>query len=230
MQYALVADLPPAPVRRRATGNDDPESFRAAGHRLAAVFISAIEEHAGASPGPVLDWGCGPGRVAMHVVRQRPAWDLSGCDVDAEAVAWCNQNIEQDAYAVTGILPPLPCPDERFGAIIACSVFTHMGRAVQEAWLPEIRRILRPGGVLIASVHGEPAARKFMPALPTILADNGIFDELLALEFGDMLPPGYYRTVFQSEAWTRENWGKHLDVVSYAEAGLTDVHDLVVCK
>lgn len=221
-------DLPPLHIRRRATGNTDPEAFRAVGSHLAGVFGQVIGEYFRAPR--VLDWGCGPGRVAARLLESRPGWELCGCDVDHEAAAWCDAHLGPGAFRPCSLLPPLPWPTENFDAVIACSVFTHLKRLRQHEWLRELARVLRPGGLLVASVHGEPARRIYIPRIPTILDDNGIFDELISRDMEGVILQGEYRVTFQSESWTRDNWGKHLEVIGYKEAGLTPEHDLVICR
>jgi SAM-dependent methyltransferase len=212
----------------RATANADAEEFTRAGAELAAVLTAAVDTwHPAAAA--VLDWGCGPGRVAAHIAAARPGWELQGCDIDGEATAWCDEHIRRGAYQQTGLMPPLPYPAGSFDVVIACSVFTHLQRDVQRAWLAEVGRVLRPGGVLAASVHGEPARRTYIPKIPRILEENGIFDDLTVGHLDGVAPAGYYRIVFQSEAWTRAEWGKYFTVVQYQESGLAPAHDLVVC-
>ena len=61
-------------------------------------------------------------------------------------------------FQETGPYPPLPFPDAYFDLVVAYSVFTHLEREVQKAWLAEMRRVLAPSGLLLATVHGEFAA------------------------------------------------------------------------
>jgi SAM-dependent methyltransferase len=219
--------VPPPSIMDRATGNHDAATFRDTGRELAGIFTEIVVEDC--PPGPrVLDWGCGPGRVTAHLTRSD--WQIEGCDIDAEAVAWCAANIPGAAFQVTGLAPPLPYGAATFEAVIACSVFTHLQAAAQHEWLAEIARILRPGGILAASVHGQPAADAYMPLLPHILRDNGIFDGLIDTSLDGIAPQGYYRVTFQSEDYTRREWDRYLDVIEYREAGLTPTHDLVICR
>jgi ubiquinone/menaquinone biosynthesis C-methylase UbiE len=100
--------------------------------------------------------------------------------------------------------------DEFFDLVIPYSVFTHLTREVQKAWLAEMRRVIAPGGLLIASVHGQFAAsfafpqtvfRRFMPRiwnrflLPATLR-RGISDTILDHALDGIAPEGYYRGVF----------------------------------
>jgi SAM-dependent methyltransferase len=41
-----------------------------------------------------------------------------------------------------------------FDLVVAVSVFTHLSLELQEFWIAEMRRIIRPGGYLIMSTHG----------------------------------------------------------------------------
>lgn len=102
----------------------------------------------------VLDFGCGCGRVARH-------WPdlshvaVSGVDYNAELVAWCRQNLPFGAFAVNQLAPPLGFPDVSFDLVYALSVFTHLPESLQDVWLDELDRVLRPGGHLLLTLHGE---------------------------------------------------------------------------
>jgi SAM-dependent methyltransferase len=219
--------LPPASILDRATGNHDAATFDDTGRQLAGIFTPIVTGHCPPQP-RVLDWGCGPGRVTTHLVSN--GWQIDACDIDTEAITWCAGHIGGAAFRVTGLEPPLPYEDAAFDAVIACSVFTHLLASAQLDWLAEIRRVLAPGGILAASVHGQPAADTYMPLLPDILTDNGIFDGLTDTSMDGVAPPGYYRVTFQSQEYTRREWGRYLPVTEYREAGLTPAHDLVICQ
>src|SRR6202000_3039630 len=186
--------LPPEPLRVRVGGNTDEETYIQVGKRAAEKLTAVISEYA---PGAedVLDWGCGPGRVAVHL--NYPG--LYGCDPDPEGVAWCNTNLAEGRFVTSGLYPPLPYEAESFDAIIAVSVMTHLLRNVQRMWLAELARVLRPGGIFVATVHGEAAARAFN------ITDlgNGIQDHWLDPFMAGILSADYYKTVLQSETYTR---------------------------
>ena len=52
-----------------------------------------------------------------------------------------------------------PYPDDSFDVVYACSVFSHLPETLHLLWLAEIRRVLRPGGVLVATTLSESAVR-----------------------------------------------------------------------
>lgn len=106
----------------------------------------------------MLDWGCGCGRVTAHFLADGRASKVDGVDIDGEATTWCAQAFPGGRFQQTGPYPPLPFPDSQFDLVIAYSVFTHLERDVQKTWLGEMRRVLSPGGLLLATVHGEFAA------------------------------------------------------------------------
>jgi len=206
-------------LRVRVSGNADKETYSQVGERSANKVISLL---AGWAPDAtdVLDWGCGPGRVAVHL----PYPGLRGCDPDPAGVEWCNANITEGRFKVSGLYPPLPYEDESFDAVIAVSVMTHLKREVQRLWLRELARILRPGGVFAATLHGEAAAAAF-----GITDLKGIQDHWLDPFMAGILSADYYKTVLQSEAYTRRSWRQFFDIVAYETPGL-ELHDVVVCR
>lgn len=211
----------------RVSRNTDADVFTQTGQRLARAMMGAARDHAqlGDRIRDVLDWGCGCGRVARWIAAEHPEVRLCGCDIDAEAVGWCSGNIPGE-FAVSPLYPPLPYPDGSFDAVLACSVMTHLARRFQRKWLADIARVLRPGGVLVASVHGEAAARAFGV---TDLAATGIQDRWLDTALAGVAPDGYYRTVLQGEAYTRSAWADWFEIAAYEESAL-EQHDLAVCR
>ena len=236
---AETLPTPPAPLIERTLGTADPGYYRAEGMRAYSDFRDAIERHRPlASIDRMLDWGCGVGRNTVHFIRDAPALEVHGCDLDREAIAWCQEHLPGGRFARSAPEPPTPYEDGFFGLVIGCSVFTHLDQARQHAWLTELRRILEPGGLLVTSVHGDFAAslhrrvlgRRHRAQSWWRWLTRGFDDLGEDPRLGDAAPPGYYRAVFQSQRYTERAWGRVLEVVEYIPAGMQAYQDLVVLR
>ena len=93
----------------------------------------------------MLDLGCRSGALTRHFLEGN---SVVGLDVDAAAL---------EKAAALGIEPvqanveePLPFDDASFDAVVAGELFEHL--QFPDALVAEIRRVLRPGGVLVGSV------------------------------------------------------------------------------
>jgi len=103
----------------------------------------------------ILDFGCGPGRFLLALEPALASGQrLTGCDVCRECVDWCRDNVDFARVEQNGIEPPLPFAAGRFDLVYALSVFTHLRLDLQFRWARELYRVLQPGGVLFASLHG----------------------------------------------------------------------------
>ena len=123
----------------------------------------------GLSPGgSVLDVGCGLGRIAVPLSGYLTDGRYEGFDIDAAAIEWCQQNITpllphfrfrtaavfNDRYHAGGSPAEtfrFPYEDGVFNLAFLASVFTHMVTAEVAHYLAELRRVLCPGGTLLAS-------------------------------------------------------------------------------
>jgi SAM-dependent methyltransferase len=114
---------------------------------------------AGARPediGDILDIGCGTGRMLLGWHCDNPARRLAGTDINAALIDWNRRNLGDVARWQVGALgPPLDVPDASFDLVQLISVFTHLPLQRQRDWLIEIRRLLRPGGSAIITLHGD---------------------------------------------------------------------------
>jgi cyclopropane fatty-acyl-phospholipid synthase-like methyltransferase len=102
----------------------------------------------------ILDFGCGCGRVTRHwrgVTNAR----VCGTDYNQNLIAWCQSNLGFAEFRNNQLTPPLSYQDSEFDLIYAFSVFTHLTEDLQAAWMAELSRILKPGGHLLISTHGE---------------------------------------------------------------------------
>lgn len=241
----LDLPTPPPELMLRVTGSPEAGFFLADGLRSYTEFLDAFAGYR--PPGSLtrmLDWGCGCGRLARLFLRAHPGLEVHGCDIDAEAVGWCRSHLDGGRFLSVDPLPPTPYEDRTFDLVIGYSVLSHLLPDAQLAWLAEIRRILSPGGLFLASVHGPFAARFALAASdPTAggrdwrrsppiaeLERRGFLDagEDRALE--GIAPDGYYRGVFQTPEWTRRHWSEVLRVLEISEAGMQNYQDLVILE
>jgi len=241
----LDLPTPPAELMRRVTGSPEAGFFLADGLRSYTEFLDAFADHrASGSLSRMLDWGCGCGRLSRLFLGAHPGLEVHGCDIDAEAVDWCRRHLAGGRFLTVDPMPPTPYEDGTFDLVLGYSVFSHLLPEAQLAWLAEIRRILSPGGLLLASVHGpfaarfalvesDPAAagRDWRRSPPIVeLLERGFLDagEDRALE--GIAPDGYYRGVFQTPEWTRRHWSEVLRVLEIREAGMQNYQDLVILE
>jgi len=147
--------VPPAKLRIRVAGTADLDWFLESG-RLAEESLRASLARAGTrleDMSCILDFGCGCGRVVRRWA-ELPG-EIRGSDLDGVAVDWCRENLTFATFTQNGLEPPLPFASEDVGLVYAFSVLTHLPVPAQLAWMEELTRIVRPGGYLLVSTHGE---------------------------------------------------------------------------
>src|SRR5262249_35206314 len=110
--------------------------------------------------GAVLGFGCGPGRALRYLLRHARAVAFAGCDVDARAIGWSHAQVPFGDFRVNRETPPTDFPRSSFDLVYAISVFSHLAEGNHLAWLRELRRIAKPGAIVILTVHGEHALRR----------------------------------------------------------------------
>lgn len=105
--------------------------------------------------GPILDLGCGGGRMIRHLdaaARQVEVW---GLDISAKHINWLKTRLAPPFhFAVNTTLPHLPFRDGYFSCVYCGSVFTHIDDFA-ETWFLEIKRVLAPNGVLFCTLHDD---------------------------------------------------------------------------
>lgn len=158
--------LPVPPPGMHDVGDGD---FRAIG----AEFLGHFVRYGELTPTEtVLDIGCGLGRMAIPLTQylQAPRGRYHGVDIVASAIAWntdaitsvypnftfAHLDVQNDLYNPGGRVASdavgLPVASESCDLVTMTSVFTHLDRAAADAYLREVRRVLRPGGRLLATL------------------------------------------------------------------------------
>lgn len=124
---------------------------------LDRAVLDAFAESVGSQDiGPVLDAGCGPGRVAAHLADR--GLDVRGVDISVAMIA-AARTAHPHLRFDEGALTSLPLPDDSVGAAVYWySIITTPPSELAEVWR-ELRRVLRPGGhALVAFQAGEGEA------------------------------------------------------------------------
>jgi SAM-dependent methyltransferase len=101
--------------------------------------------------GPVCDLGCGPGHIAVYL-RSRGV-DALGVDLSPEMVAQASRLTPEIPFR-QGDMLALDAPDGAWAGIAAFYSIIHIPRLEVVRALRELRRELRPGGLLLLSFHG----------------------------------------------------------------------------
>ncbi len=119
-------------------------------HWWYAVLRGLVVESLSADLKPgaqVLDAGCGTGGM-MARLSHKP-WPVQGVDLDPSAVLACQLRGLAEVHQAD--VSCLPFADERFDAVLSLDVLYHQC-VNQETALTEMRRVLKPGGLLILNL------------------------------------------------------------------------------
>lgn len=196
--------------------------------RMQSARLRELLDEAGmplASAARILDLTCGAGRVLRWLADLAPEREIWGTDMSAAPVIWVRQRLCPPFRAATrSTAPHLPFEDRFFDVIYSVEPF---GRPpdLADAWLLELKRVLRPGGKLLVSVLDQEAvARLLTPPAPgganeavlgAILAGES-YRSLLREDYDTLAvltPTAGVYTVFNRDALLAR-WGRDLRVLS----------------
>ena len=174
----------------------------------------------------ILDFGAGAGRVLRHFAGSGA--ELHGCDIDIASVEWMAANLAPPVHPFHNTEEPgLRRPDGSFDLVYAVSVFTHISDH-WAGWLLELRRVLKPGGILIASFIGEGAV--------AAVTGEPWSDERFGMNVLNEGQPWRLGgpTVIHSPWWLREHWGRAFEIVDVRPSGFANDpgagHGVVVAR
>ena len=102
----------------------------------------------------LLEWGCGVARITRHLTQLPGISRVTGADIHPGMIEWNTRHIKDVTFVRIPHEPPTPLPSEGYHAVIGVSVLTHIPAEKQQAWLMEIFRLLKPGGVFLFTTHG----------------------------------------------------------------------------
>lgn len=189
----------------------------------AAMLICGVERCLN-----VLDLASGHGRVMRALKAAFPEAGLTACDVDEDAIEFC-----ADVFGATPVVsrkqPKEIAIDGSFDLIWSGSLFTHLDVDGWDAFLGFCESRLRPGGLLVFTVHGRfPVDRLRRRVMRFGMAEQDIDGMIAAYDDGGFGYSDYphlrgegWGISLSSPAWVSGQLAalRSLQVVSYTEAG-----------
>ena len=210
--------LPPAGMRGGYPA--DNTEYLATGRNHHAHYLEQIRKHRGLDRDlTIMEIGCATGRVFRHFYDQKQelGWNMIACDVQATHVEWLRQFWPQNINVYVGsVFPKLPFEDNSIDVIYGMSVFTHI-KYHWDFWLLEMRRVLKPGGLILQTIHAERAWKFYYDHRHLDWVQAGISQQILQtpqmdvdfLLCGDI---AVSQTFFKQEV-ARKYWGRYLEVL-----------------
>jgi SAM-dependent methyltransferase len=219
--------VPPRALRKRVHGHTQLHSFEAVGATVCNNILEAARPHISLDGhSRVLDFGCGCGRVLAYF-KHAAGCEMVGSDIDAEAIAWCNENLSHiGTFINNGALPPLPLPDAAIDFVYSVSVFTHLPEKMQNAWLRELHRVVKPGGFLLLTTRGiENVPLSWWQRLRFRMSG-------FIYVVGGKTPglPDFYRNAFHTEAYIRQKSGALFEMLEFRTRGIAGEQDWTLCR
>ena len=216
--------IPPAELIYLVAGHRNPQKFLESGRTTNESIRRLLKKHNlnVEQLGAILDFGCGVGRVMRHWSSTKgPAWH--GTDYNPALIDWCRSNLKFAEFGVNTLSGELPYEAETFDFIYAFSVFTHLSEPLQFFWINELSRVLKPGGYVWFTTHGEYYLGTLTP------------DELTQFRSGELVireqqqSGSNFCAVFHPVSYVHEKIAENFTVVDFIPGGqhsdfLHDVH------
>jgi len=114
--------------------------------------------------------------------------------------------------------------------VYAISVFTHLNEELQFLWLDELKRITKPNGILLLTLHNTDL-------LKTRISKKENFSEVTKKGFvhrkGDLFQgifPDWYQNAYHSKEYVMENYSKYFKILHYIPNGVNNLQDIVLLE
>lgn len=223
--------FPPASLRYRVHGDPFLQSFLDMGKNQQKDLETCLSKigRSLSSFTYVLDFGCGCGRTLI-ALKNYSFINYFGTDIDKEAIHWCRNNLSFVNCNTNSELPPCNYESDTFDLVYVISVFTHLNEELQFLWLEELKRITKPKGIVLLTIHNTNL-------LKTRLSKDEDFFDITKPGFvyrrGDFVKgtfPDWYQNAYHSEGYIKKNFSKYFKVLEIIPKGMNNLHDVVLLE
>jgi ubiquinone/menaquinone biosynthesis C-methylase UbiE len=247
----LLPGMPSEQIQKRFTGAAGDQTLREGFfvyRMVKQIFLEQLGQIADRHT--ILDFGCGWGRISRFFLKDVQPSNLWGADCVEEIIQVCRQTNRWLNAELVGTLPPTRFPNDTFDLIYCYSVFSHLSEDAHKQWLAEFHRILRPGGLFIATTrsrdfivqcaelrgrselpeHLEGASKSF-PNMQQSLSDydRGVFCHS-PTGGGGILDTSFYGETCIPKAYVLNHWAKLFSIVSFIEHHKQLPQNIIVVK
>jgi len=228
--------IPPASLRFRTLAQPSIESFLKGGKEISNDLESSLLKIGRkiTSFENILEFGCGSGRIVLMLEDKLRKCNFFGTDIDDEAISWCKKNFDFGSFDVNKPLPPLKYQSEMFDLVWAHSVFTHLDEGLQFKWLNELKRITKPNGIVVISVHGPYAwsvrrrPKGGEKELEKELEKNGFV--FLHRESFKRVFSFQFQSAYHTKEYIEREFSKYFEVTEYIPRGMGGRLDMIILQ
>lgn len=143
----------PSKVAREGYYGEHHLNYWMSGLRDSSDTLKIYSDEVGGVPESYMDFGGASGRVARHMALQHDIPEVWVADINREHINFLNDVFDGRIKAFQCLsIPHLPFEDNSLDFITAFSVFSHI-ETFDETWLLELRRVLKPGGLLVVTAN-----------------------------------------------------------------------------
>lgn len=254
LQALGIIDYPVPPNSlMRATSSKTIRHYYGSGLRSLMPMVTAVANEGldFNRPLTVLDFGCGVGRILLHLNRLHPHLAFHACDVNSRAVKYMREAFPAAHVTLNRFRAPLDYPDATFDWVYSVSIFSHLNEQDQRWWLHELARVIRPGGFCCLTIMGPHAVDQWQDmtahergAARAALARDGLYynghPKPVAHQAAERISTfgshligidESYGDTFCTEAHVREQWDNQDFALRQYHPGVIDnLQDLVVLR
>lgn len=207
-----------------------------------------VAQHLQQPPTSILEFGCGWGRIIRFFLKDVEPEQLWGIDCMPEAIALCQDTNKQARFELVQPFPPSGVPSERFDLIYSYSVFSHLSEDAHLAWLTEFKRILKPGGLLIATTR----PREFILTCAATRNSRDAWAQGTALAFkdteaalarfdqgeflydglggGSVLDASFFGETCIPRQYVQQHWTRLFEFLDYIDDRAVNVQNVIVVR
>jgi SAM-dependent methyltransferase len=219
--------IPPGELIYLVAAHRNPAWFLRGGGTAAEAIRGTLARHGLelSRMGAVLDFGCGVGRIMRHWRRVRGP-RFHGTDYNPRLVEWCRKHLGFAEFEVNTLDGGLPYESESFDLVYAFSVFTHFSESLQLFWIGEMARVLKPGGHLYFTAHGE----HYLDRLDAGERESFLAGRLVVKDAG--LAGSNICAAYHPEAYVRGEMTRGFEVVDFVPEGARgdSYHDVYLLR
>lgn len=223
--FANGSPVPPSRLIFMVAGHYDAELF----YRQGKEGIECFEDILGkqnlslGSFKTILDFGCGCGRLLTHL-KAFTGPEIYGVDYNPTLVSWSKK-----AFPLANISRNMPnsklnYEDGMFDFVYAVSVFTHLPKNLQEFWIDEMYRIVKPKGYLLITLHGNHCISKLNIEQKKMFYSGDLV--VVDSAFAGTNVCGSYHPETYVQKWLQNRF----DIVGFVSGGMNAYQDVYLLK